>query len=268
MDSGNSMLKMGRWFKDNRIYQIFFFYLVSIFILLIIFSYTPVNSTPLFYNISEEEIKNLLKNIIPCQKIEVKIEYTNKKPTSINRLTVKLEEVLLRELRADYMTLVYEKPVIDLPQLKNKKELKILSYSKNKVGILITPKSIERYLFEKANRLKKRYNRISIKFTPPFIECLFDVPASEISPETLKLLNQFVKHSKLEGYAAFQIRVKENVLHAFSNKVIVNHFLIPELILKELQSRFNPFDSIPVLNPFQYSISNATVQNKYIFLSN
>lgn len=259
---------MERWLKNKGVHQIFFFNLVSNFIFLTIFFNTSASSVTRSSTISEEEIKIALSKNIPCRKIEVKIEYIDKKPTQIKRLTLKLEEILLREMRADYMTLEYETPVIDLAQLKNKKELNILSYSKNKVGILLTPQSIERYINDKANRLQKRYNKISIKFSPPFIECLFDVPTSEISPETLRLLNRFIKNSKLEGYAALQIRAKENALYAFSSKVIVNHFLIPDTILKELQSRFNPFDSIPILNPFQYSINNVIVQNKYIFLSN
>jgi hypothetical protein len=152
--------------------------------------------------------------------------------------------------------------------LRHSKELNIPSYSKSKVGILISSGAIERYLGNKANQIGKRYNKISIKFSPPYIECLFDVPASEISPETLQLLNKFVKGAKLEGYAAFQIKAKNNDLYALSSKVIVNHFLIPDLILKELQTKFNPFDGIPVLRPFQYSINNLTVQNKYLFLTN
>jgi hypothetical protein len=169
---------------------------------------------------------------------------------------------------ADHMTLTYEDPVIDLIQLKQKKELNILSYSKNKVGILISAKAIKGYFGHKANQFKKRYNKILIKFASPYIECLFDVPASEISPETLSLVKPFIKNAKLEGYAAFRIEAKDNALYASSSKVIVNHFLVPERILRELQNRFNPFDAIPALNPFQYSINNVTVQNKYIFLSN
>ena len=30
----------------------------------------------------------------------------------------------------------------------------------------------------------------------------------------------------------------------------------------------NPFDRIPVLSPFQYSINNVNVQNNYLFLTN
>ena len=171
-------------------------------------------------------------------------------------------------MAADYMTVVYEDPVIDLGKLKQSKELSILSSSKNKISILISTAAIKRYFDNKAKAFKKKYNQISIKFSPPYIECFFDVPAEEISPETLKVLNKFIKGGKLEGYAAFQFKVKNNALYAISSKVIINHFLIPELILREFQTKFNPFDAIPVIKPFEYSINTATVQNKYLFLTN
>jgi hypothetical protein len=78
-------------------------------------------------------------------------------------------------------------------------------------------------------------------------------------------LDKFIKGGKLEGYAAFQIKVKNNELYALSSKVIVNHFLIPNPILREWETKFNPFDGIPVLKPFHYSINNVVVQNKYIY---
>ena len=223
----------------------------------------PPKKSPL-----EEEVLKALSKSVECKKIEVQIESAKEKANVLKTLTVKFDGINLGQMVADHMTLLYEDPIIDFIRLKQSNELNILSYSKGKVGILISPGAIERYFANKANQSKKRYNKISIKFSPPYIECLFDVPASEISPETIQLLKKFVKGPKIEGYAAFQFKVKDNDLYALSSKVIVNHFLIPELILREMQTKFNPFDGIPVLKPFQYSINTVTVQNKYIYMTN
>jgi len=215
----------------------------------------------------EQEVSKVIQKSIPCKKVEVQIEMVKGKANTLKSLVVKFDGIVLGEMAADHMTLLYEDPAIDLSQLKQSKQLKLSSYSKGKVGILISAEAIERYLGNKAKRLNRTYTKISIKFSPPFVECLFDVPAGEISSDTLKLLN-IVKGTKLEGYAAFQIKAKNNELYALSSKVIVNHFLIPELILEELQTKFNPFEAIPVVKPFQYNINTVTVQNKYLYLTN
>ena len=255
--------------KFTKIKNIHFIQHILYFILLI----SPISSIAIPSDLSkksplEEEVLKALSQSIQCKKIEVQIGSPKEKPNALKTLTVKFDGINLGQMVADYMTIIYEDPVIDLIKLRQSKELNISSYSKNKVNILISIGGIEKYFSNKAKEFKKRYNRISIKFSPPYIECFFDVPAQEISPETLKLLDKFVKGGKLEGYAAFQFKVKDNGLYALSSKVIVNHFLIPELILRELQTKFNPFDGIPVLKPFQYSINTVTVQNKYLYLTN
>ena len=246
--------------------------LFSYSFLILLFLISPISSLSKSPDRSdralEEKVLKALGKSIQGKKIEVQIGFANEKANVLKTLTVKFDGINLGQIVADHMTLVYEDPVIDLIQLNREKELNILSYSKNKVGILISPGAIEGYFDNKAKQINKKYNRISIKFSPPYIECLFDVPAHEISQETLQLLNKFVKGAKVEGYAAFEIRAKNNALYAFSSKVIVNHFLLPNLILQELQTKFNPFDDIPVLKPFKYSINTVAVQNKYLFLTN
>ena len=214
----------------------------------------------------EDEVSKAIGRSISCKKVEVQIEMAKGKADRLKSLAVKFDRIVLGEMVADHMTLLYEDPDIDLTRLKQSKEMSLSSYSKGKVGILISAEAIEKYLGNKARQLYKSYNKLSIKFSPPYVECFFDVPASEISPETLKLLN-IVKGTKFEGYAAFQIKAKNNELYALSSKVIVSHFLIPELILKELETKFNPFERIPVVKPFQYTINTVTVQNKYIYLA-
>ena len=229
---------------------------------------SPATSQTPSIKLLAPQFQEALEKTIPCKKVEVQIEPSREKPTLLKRLVVKLDGVPLGHMTADHMTLIYEDPVIDLVRLSRLKEPNLQSYSKNRASILISEKSIERYLEKRARELKRKYNAVSIKFAPPFVECRFDVPVSEISPETMKLLEKFVKKSRLEGYAAFQIKAKDNALYAFSSKVIVNHFLIPDFILKEFQTKFNPFDGIPPIKPFHYSLNSVTVQNKYLFLTN
>jgi len=216
----------------------------------------------------ENEVIKILGKNIRCKKMEVQIRLLKEKPSEIKTLAVRFESVVLGDIVADYMTVLYEKPVIDFKQLKKTKEFKILSSSMSKVGILISVKAIEGYLAGQVKKLQKNHVRISIRFLPPYAECLFDTPVSVIDPKILKLLNKYVKGEKLEGYAAFQIKVKDNAISALSSKVIVNHFLIPDTICQEVQNMVNPFDHIPVLSPFRYSINNVNVQNKYLFLTN
>jgi len=262
----SSLLKMEKLSKIKNRFPPYFFFILIILILPI--PSTAISPDPSKKSPLEEEVLKALSKSVECKKIEIQIESGKEKANVLKTLTVKFDGINLGQMAVDYMTIVYEDPVIDLIKLKQSKDLNIPSYSKSKVGILISPGAIERYFANKAKQSKKRYNKISIKFSPPYIECLFDVPASEISPETIQLLKKFVKGQKIEGYAAFQFKVKDNDLYALSSKVIVNHFLIPELILREMQTKFNPFDGIPVLKPFQYSINTVTVQNKYIYMTN
>lgn len=216
----------------------------------------------------ENQIMKALGSDVRCKNMAIQIRQDKEKPGEMKSLAFKLEEVKIGEMVADHMTVMYEKPVIDLDRLNKANKFKVLSSSRIKVGILVSAGSLERYIAARARQLRKKYNRMSIKFSPPYAECQFDVPASEISPEALKLLDKFIKGGKLEGYAALQFKARNNALSAESSKVILNHFLIPDVLLKELQTRFNPFDSVPVLSPFNYSINSVSVQSNYLFLSN
>ena len=83
------------------------------------------------------------------------------KPDEMKSIAVKFESAVLGGIVADYITVLYEKPVIDFNQLKKAKEFKIISSSKNKVGILISVKAIERYIAGRAKKLQKKYKRES-----------------------------------------------------------------------------------------------------------
>jgi hypothetical protein len=216
----------------------------------------------------ENEIRQIFGKNIQCKNIVVQVRLSKEKPNEIKTIAVKLEGAVLGEIVADYITVVYEKPVIDFNQMTKAKKFKIISSPGNKVGILISIKTIERLIAGRVKKLQKNQARVSIRFSPPYAECFFDIPVSEIPPKTLKLLDKYVKGKRLEGYAAIQLKAKDNALSALSSKIIVNHFLIPGAVRQQLQNTFNPFYRIGVLMPLRYSINNVTVQNNYIFLTN
>jgi hypothetical protein len=216
----------------------------------------------------EDDITKALIKTLQCQKIEVHVRVSEDTSHSIQNLVIMIDDLRLGQFTADRMTVLYENPIINLQKLKKEKELQLLSYGKNKVSILTSVESLQKYFREKAKQLNRKSVQITLKFTPPYVECFYNVPVSEISPESVQLLQAFVRGGKVEGYAAFILEAKNNALYAHSSKVIINHFLLPNATLEIFQKKFNPFDEIPVPKPFSYKINNLTVQPKYIFLTN
>ena len=255
-------MKMEKSYKNKRFRLLLYCLLISMGL---VFPFASFAETPeLTSKPLENEIMQILGRSIKCKNIVVQIRLSNEKPNEIKTLAVKVESAVLGGMVADYVTVLYEKPVIDFNQLKKAKKFKIISSSNSKAGILISKNAIERYI---AGKVKKQV-RISIRFSPPYAECFFNIPVSDIPPETLKLLDKYLKGKKLEGYAAVQMKAKDNALSIQSSKVIVNHFLIPDAIRQELQNSFKQVERIPILSPLRYSINNVTVQNNYIFLTN
>jgi len=216
----------------------------------------------------ESDIVKALSKEATYKTALVQVLLKSSKQTEIERLAIKLDGVELGQLLVDHMTVVCENPVIDLKKLKKDKDLEFRSYGKTKTNILVSVASLEKYLQRKAEQFNKKNVQISLKFTTPFIECFYDVPKNEIASESVELLKKFIKGDKIEGYAAFQLTAKDNGLYASSSKVITNHFLLPNALLEIFQTKFNPFDEIVVIKPFQYSINSVTVQSKYIYMTN
>lgn len=216
----------------------------------------------------ETEIAAALTSATGCTSIMVRLTPVPGKTQDIKQLAIKLDGVALGQLVADHVTLILDNPVINQKRLKADNELVFVSQGKTKVGILASAASLKNYLQRKALQFNKKDVHIEVKFTPPFIECTYDVPKSEIASESVGLLKKFIKGDKIEGYAAFRFDVKDNGLNAYSSKVITNHFLLPNGLLTTFQSKFNPFDQIVELRPFHYRINNLTVQSKYIFMTN
>jgi hypothetical protein len=262
-------LKMEKSYKNKAIRFLFCFLLISIGLIFPFASYASFTETPRpDTGHLENEIKQILGRNIKCRKITVQIMMSKEKPGEIKTLAVKFENAVLGNMVVDYITVVYEKPVIDFNQLTKAKKFKILSSSNNKVGILISAQAIDNYIAAKAKQYRNNQARVSVRFSPPYAECFFDMPVSGIPPQTLKLLAGYVKGKKIEGYAAVQMSAKNNSLWVQSSKAIINHFLIPGAVIQKLQNILNPIDRVFVLTPLLYSINHVSVQNNYLFLSN
>jgi hypothetical protein len=260
---------MEKSYKNKAIRLLFYFLLISIGLIFPFASFASFTETPRpDTGHLENEIMRILDKNVKCRKIIVQIMMSKEKPGEIKTLAVKFESAVLGNMVVDYITVVYEKPVIDLNQLRKAKKFKILSSSDNKVGILISAQAINNYIAAKAKQYGNNQARVSVRFSPPYAECFFDIPVSGIPPQTQKLLARYVKGKKIEGYAAMQMTAKNNSLWVQSSKAIVNHFLIPGAIIQKLQNTLNPVDRVFVLAPLLYTINNVTVQNNYLFLSN
>jgi hypothetical protein len=225
---------------------------------------TPSASTDTFEKVLEKAISKEIK----YSGIKIKIWKDAKNDSKIENLVVRLENVNVSGIKVDFITLQYTTPKIDTQLLQKYGSLKIISYSNQKVSMLISTENLQNYLSIRAKEFGKNNINIKLKYTPPFIECFYNVPKSEIASATIDLLSKFIPGDKLEGYAAFTLTSKKNELSAHSSKVILNHFLIPTSILYIFEKKFNPFDNILPLNIFKYEINNIAVQSKYVLLTN
>ncbi|MCX6175459.1 MAG: hypothetical protein NTZ27_11960 [Ignavibacteriales bacterium] len=216
----------------------------------------------------EKTIEKAIAREINCKEIKVKTILDSNNPSKINNLAIRMDGVNIGGIIADYITIQYNYPILDNKNLKNKAKLKFLSYSDQKVAILLSINSLQNYLSLKEKEFGKNNVNIRLKFSPPFIECFYDVPQKEIASETAQIISKFIPGDKLEGYAAFTLQSKKSELSAYSSKVILNHFLIPGSILSIFEKKFNPFEKISAINIFNFEINNIVVQSKYVLLTN
>lgn len=216
----------------------------------------------------EKNISKALSKDIHCKNVTVKVKLDNTNSKKITNLIIKLDEVVLDKIKADYITILLKNPVIDNTSLNKRGKFKLISAGDKKVNILLSVNTLQQYLSVKAEEFGKKNVNIKLKFSPPYIECFYDVPKKEIASETLGILSKFIPGDKLEGYAAFTLTVNKNELSAHSSKVILNHFLLPNTILNIFENRFNPFDKIIPIGIVDYKINKLNVQAKYILLSN
>ena len=213
-------------------------------------------------------IATALKKVVPCEKIEIKTKAGEPGSEKLKSLLIKFVSVSKDILPADYITVQYTNPTIDLTALKNSGTFKVTSQSDFKIGVLVSEQALKDEFVKTAQRMNMRYNKFVIKFSPPYIELLFDIPSSAIAPEDRKIVEKFVKNQTFDGYAALRLQVRENKIFASPTKVILNHFLVPAPVLAELEKRINPIYTIPRIPAFNYSLEKVGIQNKYIFFSN
>ncbi len=214
----------------------------------------------------ELQIQNVLKRIYPRNPITVKVVANPSNTYDLKTLSVKIENIRDGLFSIDIFTIIFQNPKLDFNALK-KNTLKILSANSFKANVFLSPQALENYIRDKAKSLGRKNINVSINLSDPFVEATYDVPTSQISKESQSILSKFITKS-LNGYAAFTFKIRNNALSAYSTKVILNHFLLPEQVLKYFTSNHNPFEEVPQIYPFSYRLNNVTVQKNYLHLSN
>lgn len=208
-----------------------------------------------------------IKNEIKCSNITVKTILDKDNANKIVSLAIKIEGGELDNIKADYITIQLDNPVFNIQSIKKSNRLRFSSYSNKKVNILLSLNTLQNYLQDRAKEFGKNSAEIRLKFTPPFVECFYSVPTKEVASETLGMISKFLSGEKLEGYAAFTFKVNKNELSAFSSKVILNHFLLPNTVLSLFEKKFNPFEKISPLSILDFKLNSLVVQSKYLLLS-
>jgi len=214
------------------------------------------------------DIAKALKKIVKCEKIEIKTKPEDNKSGKLRSLLIRLVGMPKNILPADYVTVQYANPDIDLIALKRTNKFKIKSSSNFKIGMLVSEQTVKNEFEKRAKRLKLHYNKFQIKFTPPYIELEFDIPADAIPLKDRKLVEKFIRNRRLEGYAALRLEVHDNMITASPVKVILNHFLLPMPVVSELKKRVNPIYHIPPVRPFDYDLVKVDIMKQHIFFSN
>ncbi len=213
------------------------------------------------------DIAKALRKTVTCEKIEVKTNPEDTKNGKLRSLLIRLVAMPKHFLPADYVTVQYTAPDIDVTALKKTNSFKMKSYSNCKIGMLVSEKSIKQEFYKRAKRFNLQ-ERFSIKFTPPYIELQFDIPAEAIPLKDRKLVEKFIRNKRLEGYAALRLEIHGNKLIASPVKVILNHFLVPMPLVSELKKRINPLFHIPRIRPFDYDLVKVDILKQHVFLSN
>jgi hypothetical protein len=216
----------------------------------------------------ENEISKALRKSVKCERIEIKTKAGEDKSGKLKSLFIKFVSMPKNVLPADFVTVQYTNPKIDFRALRKSNTFKVASYSDFKIGMLVSEQTVRNEFEKTAKRFKFHYNKLQIKFTPPYIELEFDIPASAIPAKDRNLVDKFIKNKRLEGYAALRLEVRDNKIFVSPAKVILNHFLLPAPLVAELKKRINPVYRIPRLQTFDYALGKAEILKQYIYFSN
>ena len=216
----------------------------------------------------DNELAKALRKTVKCERIEIKTNDGDGKSGDLKSLSMKFVSLPVNGVPVDYVTAQYTNPKIDFKALRNANTVKITSYSDLAVRILVSEQTIKNEFISSARRLNFHYDKFLIKFSPPYIELEFSVPASTIAPKDRKLVEKFMVNDRFEGYAALRLEVRDSRIFVAPAKVILNHFLLPTPVLTELQKRVNPIYQIPRVLPFDYTLGKIDLLKQYIFLNN
>lgn len=193
---------------------------------------------------------------------------TNGKVATIRKLIIKVDSFITGNIISDNLTISYDNATIDLINLLKNSKLKITNYSNVKANLLISKLNFEHCIQRKLSSLGKRNIKATVNFSPPWIECRYNIPKNQLSSDTKSMILKYLIGETLEGYFALRIIVKNANLYGFVDKVILNHFLIPQALVKTFENIYNPFDAIPTIQPFSIKIKEVNVQNNYLLFSN
>ena len=211
------------------------------------------------------ELAKALRKTVKCERIEIKTNTGDDKSGDLKSLSMKFVTLPMNGVPVDYVTAQYTDPKIDLKALRNANTVKITSYTALAVRMLVSEQTIKNEFIKTAKRLNFHYDKFLIKFSPPYIELEFSVPASTIPPKDRKLVEKFLVNDRFEGYAALRLEVRDSRIFVIPAKVILNHFLLPRPVLAELQKRVNPIYQLPRVLPFDYTLEkNRLAETVYL----
>lgn len=216
----------------------------------------------------DSEIAKALRKTVPCERIEIKAKRGADKGGKLESLVIKFVSLPKNILPADYVTVQYANPQIDLETLHKSNIFEVTSYSEFKIGMLVSEQTIKNEFAKKAEKLNFHYDKFLITFTPPFLELEFDIPVSTLTLQDRKLVEKFIIDNRLKGYAALRLEVHDNRIFVSPAKMILNHFLVPKPVLVEIQKRINPVYQIALIRPFNYDLEKVELLNQYILFSN
>ena len=241
------------------------------YLLIFLFTCFAYNANAIDIKGIEEKIKSALNRFHKGSRIKVKVLSSKEnffgRTATLKRLSIKIGDVSLGNIQADFLTIIYDNPKIDLKKL-NSNKMKIDSYNKMSIKIGVSKEKMKQSMQKKMRGIGKKSIKTDFKYSPPFVECFYHVPESQLGKDTKAMLIKYIAGSNLEGYMAFKLSAKKNMLYADPKKVIMNHFLLPARLVNKFENVYNPFETIAVAKPFRYKINKVTVQDKYIIFSN
>ena len=220
----------------------------------------------------QDRIISSLEKLYPASKIRAKVLSKSKSFTgssaSLSKLSIRMDNMRLGNIQSDFFTVILDDVKIDLNQITSKNRLKIKSYKSIKLRIGVSTTKMKESFRNKMHSMGKSGIEADFKYSPPYIECFYKVPESQLGEDTKAMLVKYIAGSNLEGYIAFRINAKKNNIYAHPEKVILNHFLLPGTLVGSFESIYNPFETLSVIRPFKYQIDKAEVQDKFIIFTN